>query len=307
MSCNAATDQTVEDNARDWKDVVATTGALKLVALDDGVNGWASPPGHAFNVRGPNYLIKRQKVPAGDWLLKPLGVDWLRSKAKLDNVLSLPDNRVVQALQKARQRGDAHKPFIFAVNLQVPGRENYSAVFYFVSEEPVPKGSLFYRFIQEDDVFRNSRFKLINRIVRGPWIVRATVGNYAACLLGKALTCRYIRGRNYLEIDVDIGSSALASAICHLALGSVSSVVVDMGFLVESQAEEELPERLLGAVRIAQIQMSSAAVVEVNQEAPFPQCPASGSSWRIFSRGISFRGHTGKPGKIEAEEEGREE
>ncbi|RWW18235.1 hypothetical protein GW17_00017797 [Ensete ventricosum] len=35
-----------------------------------------------------------------------------------------------------------------------------------------------------------------------------------------------------------------------------------MGFLVEAQAEEELPERLLGAVRVAQMEMSSATYVE---------------------------------------------
>ncbi|KAF4352199.1 hypothetical protein G4B88_017231 [Cannabis sativa] len=34
-----------------------------------------------------------------------------------------------------------------------------------------------------------------------------------------ALNCNYHRGTNYLEIDVDIGSSAIASAILHLVLG----------------------------------------------------------------------------------------
>lgn len=286
----------MSDNAQqqnDWKQSLLTSGPLQLVSLEDGMNGWASPPGDAFLVRGPNYFSKKQKIPAGDWLLNPLAVDWLKSKAKLDHVLSRTDNRVIQALHKAHDHA-----FVLAVNLQVPGREHYSAVFYFVTEEPIPKGSLFHRFIHEDDAFRNSRFKLVNRIVRGPWIVRATVGNYAACLLGKALTCRYIRGPNYLEIDVDIGSSALASAILHLALSYVSTVTVDMGFLVESQAEEELPERLLGAVRIAQIQMCSAVPAEVSQEASGHE-----SSWRRFSRGISFRGHAGKVGKVEAEEE----
>lgn len=35
-----------------------------------------------------------------------------------------------------------------------------------------------------------------------------------------------------------------------------------MGFLVEGQAPEELPERLFGAVRVCQMQMSSATFVE---------------------------------------------
>ena len=98
--------------------------------------------------------------------------------------------------------------------------------------------------------------------------MKKAVGNYSACLLGKALTCNYHRGRNYFEIDVDIGSSAIANAILHLALGYVTSVTIDMGFVVEAQAEEELPERLIGAVRVCQMQMSSATVLDVAHAPP---------------------------------------
>ncbi|KHN35568.1 hypothetical protein glysoja_047027 [Glycine soja] len=55
---------------------------------------------------------------------------------------------------------------------------------------------------------------------------------------GKALNCAYYKGSNYLEIDVDIGSSAIANAILHLALGCVTTVTIDMGFVVEAQAED---------------------------------------------------------------------
>lgn len=286
----------------DWKERLRQGGSLSFVPLDSGINGWASPPGDQFLVRGLNYFTKKQKIAAGDCLLKPLGVDWLKSHSKLDHVLSLRDNRVMQALHEAQTEGHCLKAFVFAVNLQVPGRDHHSAIFYYVTEDIIPQGSLFYRFIYEDDAFRNSRFKLINKIVRGPWIVRATVGNYAACLLGKALTCNYLKGSNYLEIDVDIGSSALASAICHLALGCVNLVTVDMAFLIESQADEELPERILGAVRVAQIEMGSAVYADGHGEAPgVSQSPGNESSWRKFSRGLSKYG--GKPSKIEAEQD----
>ncbi|CBI21181.3 unnamed protein product, partial [Vitis vinifera] len=174
--------------------------------------------------------------------------------------------------------------FIFAVNIQVPGREHHSAVFYFATEDPIPPGSLFYRFIHGDDAFRNQRFKIVNRIVKGPWIVKAAVGNYAACLLGKALTCSYHRGSNYLEIDVDIGSSAIANAILRLALGYVTAVNIDMGFLVEAQAEEELPEKLLGAVRVCQMEMSSATFVEAS---PSPE-NATGPVAAVSKRGLGL-------------------
>ena len=258
--CSKSGESTTGDT--NWMTESINGGSLRHVDLHNGINGWASPPGDLFSLRAKNYFTKRQKSPAGEYLLSPIGMDWLKASTKLDNVLARPDNRVAHALRKSQSQGKNLKSFIFAVNLQVPGKDQHSAVFYFATDDPIPTGSLLYRFINGDDSFRNQRFKIVNRIVKGPWIVKKAVGNYSACLLGKALTCNYHRGPNYLEFDVDIGSSAIASAILHLALGYVTSVTIDMGFLVEAQAEDELPERLVGAVRVCQMEMSSATVVD---------------------------------------------
>ncbi|GKD36821.1 enhanced disease resistance 2-like protein [Tanacetum coccineum] len=256
----------------DWKKSTINGGSLKHVHLETGSNGWASPPGNLFNLRDKNYFTKKTKSPSStSYLLHPAGVDWLKSASKLDHVLSRADNRIIHAL-----RNQNNKTFVLAVNLQVPGRDQHSAVFYFATDDVIPTNSLLYRFINGDDSFRNSRFKMVNRIVKGPWLVRTAVGGYSACLLGKALNCHYYRGDNYLEIDVDIGSSKIATAILHLALGCVNSVTIDMGFVVEAVEEEELPERLLGAVRICQMEMSSATVVS-----------ASGTNKVVIPGGVS--------------------
>ncbi|TYI48031.1 hypothetical protein E1A91_D13G217900v1 [Gossypium mustelinum] len=175
----------------DWITDSKNGGSLQHVDLDTGTNGWASPPGNLFSLRSLNYLTKRQKAPAGDYLLSPLGMDWLKSTTKLDNVLARPDNRVSHALKKSQSQGKSMKSFVFAVNLQVPGKDHYSAVFYFGTEDPIPPGSLLYRFVNGDDAFRNQRFKIVNRIVKGPWIVKKAVGNYAACLLVRRLLTRF--------------------------------------------------------------------------------------------------------------------
>ncbi|KAA0064561.1 protein ENHANCED DISEASE RESISTANCE 2-like [Cucumis melo var. makuwa] len=254
--------------ADDWISESINGGSLRHVDLQTGTNGWASPPGDLFSIRSTNYFTKRQKSPAGDYLLFPAGMDWLKSISKLENVMAREDNRVSLSLRRAQSEGKSSKSFIFAVNLQIPNKDQYSAVIYFAAEDPIPTGSLLHRFIHGDDSFRNQRFKIVNRIEKGPWVVKKTVGNYSACLLGKSLTCSYHKGSNYFEIDVDIGSSSLASAILRLTLHYVDSVTIDMGFVLEAVTEDELPERLIGAVRVSQIQMAAATEVESNAGTP---------------------------------------
>ena len=62
--------------------------------------------------------------------------------------------------------------------------------------------------------FRNERFKLIPSITIGPWVVKAAVGATPA-LLGRKVVQRYFRGEDYLEIDIHVGSSVIASQVSH--------------------------------------------------------------------------------------------
>lgn len=84
-----------------------------------------------------------------------------------------------------------------------------------------------------------------------------------------------------MEIDVDISSSAIASAILHLALGYVTAVTIDMGFAVEAQSEEELPEKLFGAVRVCQMEMSSATYVDTTTSLGNKKLGGGGYSHRV--------------------------
>lgn len=179
-----------------------------------------------------------------------MAVDWFKSEQKIGHVAKQPDCCVQsEAGRKA--------PFILVINLQVPAKPNYNLVFYFVAEKPIQPGSLLDRFANGDDAFRNSRFKLIPSIVEGYWMVKRAVGT-KACLLGRAVTCHYLREDNFLEIDVDIGSSAVARGVVGLVLGYLTNVVVDLAILIEAKGEQELPEYLLGTVRINRIEVDSA-------------------------------------------------
>ncbi|KAL6857041.1 hypothetical protein ACP4OV_018423 [Aristida adscensionis] len=246
-----------------WIENVKSGGAVPCLEPENCPNGWATPPGETFMVRGPEYLTNKLKIPGGEYLLKPLGFDWIRGPTKICEILNDKNHRVRKAIDEEMSLG--HQPFVWAFNLQLP-KDNYSAVFYFVSLEPAPEGSLMDQFLKGDDAFRNSRLKLIANIVKGPWIVRTAVGEQAICILGRALSCKYIQGSNFIEVDVDIGSSIVANAIVHLAFGYVTTLTVDLAFLIESQTESELPERLLGAVRFSELNPGSASLYERRSE-----------------------------------------
>eukprot|EP00937_MAST-01D_sp_MAST-1D-sp2_P006984 g6984.t1 len=146
-------------------------------------------------------------------------------------------------------------PFIFAVNLMLPGPPYMSMVVYFTPREPslLSDGSdyaeLFSDFLDGDDDFRHDRFKLIPSIVKGNWIVKQTVGN-TPTIIGRKLRQPYYRGEDYFEVDLDVTSTSVGSAVVKLVSGYTRQLVVDLAFLLEGKCEEELPERLIGVVRL---------------------------------------------------------
>lgn len=253
-----------EDDEPKWIKKVKEGGAVPHLEPDNCSNGWATPPGNIFSVRGPNYFSDKVKIPAGEYLLKPLGFDWIKGPSKISELLSEPKNRVHKALED--EFPIENKPFIWAFNLQVPSKENYSAIAYFVSLEPIPEGSLMDRFVKGDDVFKNSRLKMIANIVEGPWVVKKAVGEQAICVIGRALNCRYIVGDNFVEVDIDISSSVIANAIVNVAIGYITTLTVDLAFLIEGQDQSELPERILGAIRFSELELCSARPVELSSD-----------------------------------------
>ncbi|XP_010454826.1 PREDICTED: protein ENHANCED DISEASE RESISTANCE 2-like [Camelina sativa] len=247
-----------------WTTETINGGSFRHVDLNTGTNGWSTPPGNVFPLRSQNYFTTKQKTPGGDYLLSPAGVDWLKSTKKLDHVLSRPDNRVAHAIKTSQSPNS----FIFAVNLQTPTKEHfYSLVLYFATQEPVPSDSLLHKLINgEDDTFRDERLKIISNVVKGPWVVKAAAGKFGAFVAGKALKCSYYRGANYFEIDVDISSSAILTALVRFMLGYVTNLTIDIGFVVEAQTEDELPERLIGGVRICHMELASAFLVDDDEK-----------------------------------------
>ncbi|KAG9142144.1 hypothetical protein Leryth_007597 [Lithospermum erythrorhizon] len=124
--------------------------------------------------------------------------------------------------------------------MQIPGATKHNLAFYYMLTKPLEETPLLERFVNGDDTFRNSRFKLIPYISKGSWIVKQSVGN-KACLVGQALEAKYFRGKNYMEIDIDVGSSTIANGVVNLVFGFLSNLVIELAFLIQADTEEELP------------------------------------------------------------------
>ena len=103
--------------------------------------------------------------------------------------------------------------------------------------------------------FRNERFKLIPNIPEGPWVVKSAVGS-TPVMLGKKVVQRYFRGDDYLEIDIHVGSSIIASNVVGLCRGYAQALVADCAVIIQGESPEELPERVLCCARLNHIDLS---------------------------------------------------
>lgn len=105
--------------------------------------------------------------------------------------------------------------------------------------------------------FCDERCKLIPSIEEGGWAIKMAVGQKPV-LLGKKIHQAYHRGSNYLEIDIDISSSTIASNILGMVRGVSKDMVVDLGITIQGESEEELPEVMLCQARFDHIDMQAA-------------------------------------------------
>ena len=242
--------------------------------------------GNTFRVRGKHYLRDGRKFSAGP----PVG------KLVLACVFKIPPEKPGQREDHMASRGrmaemlkemqdldarDGRPPFLFLVNFQVPGDPPLSMVTVFAlprdrREEDGCFWTLLDRFLdfpmEEEEEggeeggkggqfplsdFKNKRFKLIPSIAEGPSMIKWAVGNKPT-ILGQKLTQRYFRGENYVEVDVDIASSALASQIVGLCRGYAKYLKVEMGIVLQGEEEGgELPEKLLGTIGITNLDINA--------------------------------------------------
>jgi hypothetical protein len=206
---------------------------------------WSDIDASTFRVRGQTYNQDKNKIASAPSLFKLIAIDILETPEPMFNIASHPNNRVALA----KQRGE--KTWVFVMHIMIPGPPYLSFVAYLegdrsLIDEDTPFGRLARPFFNgNDDEWRNNRFKLIPKVVDGNMIIKMAVKD-TPTLLGNKLKQYYFKGDNYFELDVDVGSSSVARNIVGLAIGYSKAIVVDMGFCLQGNEEDELPEVLLG-------------------------------------------------------------
>mmetsp|Transcript_16692 Transcript_16692/g.23348 ORF Transcript_16692/g.23348 Transcript_16692/m.23348 type:complete len:665 (-) Transcript_16692:265-2259(-) len=249
-------------NSSDWKKEGKHILMKHLSTCGEAIDCWSEPDSKNFMLRGKNYLIDSIKEHSLESRFSLECCELYAVDCTVDHVAS----KDYSALAKLRAEsffpeGSNVYPINFLIiQFQLPGK---SFTLYMKAKKNQDPNSnvcsdytkLFNEFVEGSDEFRNERFKIVPTVVEGSWFVRNVVGGKPA-LLGRKITCSYHRGKDYLEIDVDVSSSYIAQKILDVVEGSCKTLEVDLGFLIEGRKESELPEVLIGAVRFHHVDIT---------------------------------------------------
>uniref|UniRef100_A0A803N8L4 Uncharacterized protein n=1 Tax=Chenopodium quinoa TaxID=63459 RepID=A0A803N8L4_CHEQI len=181
-------------------------------------SSWTTAEPSTFLIRGKTYLKDSKKIKANQTLMKMVAADWLSSDKREDDLGGRPGSIV----QNYAAKGGSE--FFFIVNIQVPGSKTYNLALYYMINN-LEDAPLLKSFVDRDDAYRNSKFKLI------PYISK---------------------------LGIDIGSSSVARGVVSLVLGYLNNLVIEMAFLIQADTDEELPEQLLGTCRLNHVDASKA-------------------------------------------------
>ena len=253
---------------------------------------WTEDDLTSTQVRGPSYLADNKKIPCGPPLYTLVHLDIFYKRKDEERVTAasaLPDSYLHSPSFAALSatRGEWAKDPAAAtviINLAFPGPKatQMNCVMYYMRRVPPAEylakhvetqphddtmvgveaarirafDVTLRRFRQGSDEYRAGKLKIIPRVAEGGYIVKKTIGRVPA-LLGKKLKMWYRLDDklNCIEMTGDVGSSTVAGKIISLVKKQCEKLVVDMTFLLQGDSGDELPESVLGGVRISHCDM----------------------------------------------------
>lgn len=224
---------------------------------------WSEPDTTEVLVRGLSYLEDQVKVPAGKAVGRLLHVDMWTTKTPegRHHIAMREETRPDSVLRHCTDKFP--DSLVFIVNVELPNADNVSVVAYWLlpptsASEASPFLKLVDRFCNgESDKFRDQRFKLVPNLIDGPWILQQVMPNRPA-ITGTKLTQHYFRRSNYFELDLDVSSSTTAQYVGGLAQSWASYLEMDLYLTIQGEAEDELPEKILGGLAFKQLNLDLA-------------------------------------------------
>ena len=142
------------------------------------------------------------------------------------------------------------------------------------------------RWLMGDDKHKNSTLKIVPVAVKAPWVVKSVVGGKPA-IIGTKMPVTYVyqkpQGPNkqmYLEADMDVVASSAARGILSVVRSYTSGLTLDLGFVIQGNSPDELPEQMLGGVRCHGLDpMSASALPPMKNLFSIPEDDQSNASF----------------------------
>jgi len=242
------------------------------VAETRDLNCWSEPKVEIFKVRGKNYLKDKKKEASDPFLFQARGCDLLLFPEEgAEDPVSLMDRSDSLLNGTLRSKPTLVLNFRFPWGLmllhfeipesivpflhKVPKEQHHSTHTHKDVETPSldklsPGERTLATWIMGDTKYKNQRLKLVPYVIQGPWVVRNLVTGKPT-IIGTKLPVSYQVSNNLLVVELDIGNgSATAKRIVSICRRYMNALTCDIGFVIQANTHQELPEQMLGAIRI---------------------------------------------------------
>ncbi|CEO99813.1 hypothetical protein PBRA_007547 [Plasmodiophora brassicae] len=224
----------------------------RLFVSGAGPHTWSAPSGDNFHIRSELYLENGAKEPSNPAHMVLLDADIVLHndpKVKKFDQLSRKTDSYVHYLRNDRRR-------LLVIVFQMHPR--YLVLTFAVDDGAAPSASgalldsLFSSSAWGDDECAQ-RFKML------PRLANFSIPFYNVnqpVLIASRLSTTFYRTGDLVEIDIDVFSSRIARWIYRYVESAAASLEVDLGFVLQGNSRQELPERILGAVHLSRVNLA---------------------------------------------------
>jgi len=229
-------------------------------------NCWSRPDPTDFHVRGPNYMVDKKKVKSGDYIFPCRGLDLFLTDACPQNVgrntgvlggalRELPTFIINFRLPWGVLLIYCEIPNKFVPFVEAQSSDEAKKKMEPKLKELSPPERAVARWVMADRDHKNQTLKIVPVVVVGPWVVKSVVGGKPA-LIGEKLPIDYVyqpaEGNKalYIEADLDIAASSAARGILSVTRSYTQSLTIDLGFVIQGNSADDLPEQMLVGARL---------------------------------------------------------